>query len=59
MWYGAHEYAVCLSMGATENTHVHIVKSNSYSEQSGRALPAGQVHCKTEHSLPVGRAISM
>ena len=54
---GSSEYAVCQSMGATENAHMHRVKSNSYSEQSERALPAEQVQCKTENNLPVGRAI--
>ena len=45
--------------GATENTHFHMVTSNSYCEQSRRDLPAGQVHCKTEHNSPVGRAINV
>ena len=56
-YIGPSQCAVCQGMGATENTHMHIVKSNSYSEQSWRALPAGQVQCKIEHNLPVGRAI--
>ena len=47
---GSSEYAVCQSMGATENAHMHRVKSNSYSEQSRRALPAEQVQCKTENN---------
>jgi len=49
------EYAACQSMRAAEKTHVHMVRSNSYSEQSKRALPEGQVQCKTEHNLLLGR----